>query len=597
MNNFSAKTTFALSLFAFCSSLYAESVDLTYTLVGKKPRTETVKLEEVSPDTFRLRIPKASIADDVAYLEIAPEFARAKVGDDGYLVLPNGVLTRFKDRKDGNVGINRAQMAFVGSKTPSGTYVAIVKGMPYSFSAKNVKKGGEYRQVIYYKFKDCKPYADVLVDFKKLSGDSADYSGMAREYRKYKLDTGAVRPLSEKIKEKPALKYCIDAPEIRIRQGWKPAPPKIRRQTPENEPPMKVVVTFDRVGDIVRELKKQGVDKAELCLVGWNIRGHDGRYPQMFPVEPSLGGEAKLRKLIKNTLADGYQITCHTNSTDAYEIAENWDEEYIIKDPSGKMVKNDTPWSGGDMYQVCWKRAYERFGEHDLRRVADLGFKGMHYIDVVSCVAARDCFDPRHPTNPDEAAAYMNKIFEYCNGAFGGSMSEGGYDHCFSVVDSVLYVSFLLGKENRKFVDAQVPLFPLVYHGITLYNPGPYTINHTIKDAKVQLKLVEFGGRPSFYFHSKFLDSNANWMGEDDITCQTDEKLAHDVGKIKQAYDEYKKLAYLQLCFMDKHGEIAPNVFVSRYSDGSEIVSNYSDKPFAYKSQTVRPLGYMLFKK
>ena len=76
-----------------------------------------------------------------------------------------------------------------------------------------------------------------------------------------------------------------------------------------------------------------------------------------------------------------------------------------------------------------------------------------------------------------------------------------------------------------------------------------------------------------------------------------DEKLAHDVGKIKQAYDEYKKLAYLQLCFMDKHGEIAPNVFVSRYSDGSEIVSNYSDKPFAYKSQTVRPLGYMLFKK
>lgn len=77
MNNFSAKTTFVLSLFAFCSSLYAETVDLTYTLVGKKPRTETVKLEEVSPDTFRLRIPKASIADDVAYLEIAPEFARA----------------------------------------------------------------------------------------------------------------------------------------------------------------------------------------------------------------------------------------------------------------------------------------------------------------------------------------------------------------------------------------------------------------------------------------------------------------------------------------------------------------------------------------
>ncbi len=573
----------------------AQNADVLLKFKGGKTETKTIALQKLDGDTWRLFIPRAEIPADATLIEITPDFARAKVGDDGYFILPNGVMTKFGERKDGRIVAAKAQMAFVGSKTPSGTYAAIVKGMPFSFSAKNEKKGDAYRQSIYFDFAKGKAYNDILIDYVRLDGDDANYSGMAKAYRQYKLDKGDVKTIREKIKYRPALEYCLTAPEIRIRQGWKPAPPKVLHQNLDNEPPMKVVVTFDRVGDIVRELKKQGVDKAELCLVGWNIRGHDGRYPQMFPVEPALGGESKLRQLIKNTLADGFQITCHTNSTDAYEIADVWSEEFIIKNPDGSLQKNQTPWSGGQMFNVCWKRAYEKFGANDLRKVADLGFKGMHYIDVVSCVAAPFCSDPRHAVNPDESAFYMNKIFEYCNETFGGSMSEGGYDHCFKYVDSVLYVSFLLGQENRPMIDRQVPIWPLVYHGIILYNPGPYTINHPIKDAKAQLKFVEFGGRPSFYFHSKFRDSK-NWMGEDDITCETDEKLAEGVSKIREAYDQYRELSYLQLEFMEFHDEIAPNVFLTRYSDGSEIVSNYSDKPFAYKNSSVKPLGYRLFK-
>ena len=54
------------------------------------------------------------------------------------------------------------------------------------------------------------------------------------------------------------------------------------------------------MGDILDEVKRQGVERAEVCLVGWNQKGHDGRFPELFPVEEQLGGEDKLRKLIKN---------------------------------------------------------------------------------------------------------------------------------------------------------------------------------------------------------------------------------------------------------------------------------------------------------
>ena len=106
-------------------------------------------------------------------------------------------------------------------------------------------------------------------------------------------------PLRERIKHSPELAYAARCPEVRIRQGWKPVPSPVPEQTVENEPPMRVMVTFDRVGDILDEFQRQGVDAAEICLVGWNQKGHDGRWPQIFPVEESLGGEEKLRAVIK----------------------------------------------------------------------------------------------------------------------------------------------------------------------------------------------------------------------------------------------------------------------------------------------------------
>ena len=146
-------------------SLSAQSVDITFVRGGGKSETKTVKPEKISPDTYRLKIAASEIPSDVERLELTPDFARAKVGDDGYFILPNGAMTKFLDRKDGRVEIKRGHMAFVGSKTPAGAYASIVKSMPYFFSAKNVKKGDSYTQTVFFDFKHLKPYADVLIDY------------------------------------------------------------------------------------------------------------------------------------------------------------------------------------------------------------------------------------------------------------------------------------------------------------------------------------------------------------------------------------------------------------------------------------------------
>ena len=47
---------------------------------------------------------------------------------------------------------------------------------------------------------------------------------------------------------------------------------------------------------------------------------------------------------------------------------------------------------------------------------------------------------------------------------------------------------------------------------------------------------------------------------------------------------------------MEYHDELAPDVFITKYSDGSEMVSNYTDKPYKYKGQDDKPLDYVLYK-
>lgn len=110
---------------------------------------------------------------------------------------------------------------------------------------------------------------------------------------------------------------------------------------------MHVACTFKDVEDIIHAYKAAGIEKVEFCLVGWNIKGHDGRWPQILPVEESLGGEEGLRSLIKTANDAGYRVVCHTNSTDAYSIADNFDLYNIARTRNGNVSIETTYWAGG----------------------------------------------------------------------------------------------------------------------------------------------------------------------------------------------------------------------------------------------------------
>ena len=55
-------------------------------------------------------------------------------------------------------------------------------------------------------------------------------------------------------------------------------------------------------------------------------------------------------------------------------------------------------------------------------------------------------------------------------------------------------------------------------------------------------------------------------------------------------------MAPLQLEFMEDHKKLADGVYLTVYGDGSKVVTNYSETPFAYDGKTVKAKDFILIR-
>jgi len=568
---------FIFTLTTFCFA--GDSATLrTFYEDQKEPVVKTFPLDSMEDGARRLTIPVSELDPKAKYYDVQADFATAKTGDAGYWIQSRGVYGTFHER-DGAYYTN-AMLPIFGMKTPERTFLAVTRGMKLEYSFYVEAHSGVYS--VFQRFDPAKrgyaPYEDVIVDFYTLSGDDANYSGMGRFYRNLRLKNKEIRPLKERIAtgENPWLAYLCDAMTIRIMHASKPWRPKERVDyTPENEPEVKCLLSFEDAKKTVLQLKEAGVEKAAICTAGWQSGGYDGRCPQSFPVEPVAGGEEALKDYIRYVKSLGFQIDAHANYTDCYTCSAHWTPEIACQKPDGTLWFNGV-WAGGNAYNLCPRNAWETFFSADMDRVGTLGFDGAYYIDVFSAIPPYYCSNPKHPCNRKEGAYYQRKMLEKARQVNHGAGSECGEEHCLDLLDYINYVSrFMLNfyAPNRtlpKMVDGIVPLWEIVYHGTVLANTDKYLQNELTQ--KQWLMLIEFGGRPIFY-------------------------SPYNTRAIADSYRAFKPLAYLQKEFMESHEFLKPGVARVVYSDGSEIVVNHTEEDFVWKERTVKALSYELWKR
>ena len=545
--------------------------------------------------------PRTKIPADATSVEFRPDFAVAHKGEDGYFVMPDGggSLGRFtRDSGRMYLGRNWFPITAHGMMTPRRTFVAMPVGMRWSFSVGVEVKAGVYTAFTAFDMDVARAYEDPAVKYVFLEGTDADYSGMGRAVRAERLAAGEMKPIRERMKDNAALAYSVGAPIVRIRQAWKSREVRLPEQNLVDEPPVDVYCSFDRVKTFASRLKAAGVNKADICLVGWNCRGHDGRYPQVFPVEPALGGETKLKETLKAVREEtGYPVVGHMNYRDAYLIADCFDWEYCLdRKPDGTRTDRELEaWSGGAVYRICPRRAYERFALKHTAMMRSLGFRGTGYLDVTTSRPLLTCPDPRHPLDAAESRMWELAILDLQARAFGSVASEGGFDWAIGHIDYGLTISYVPPfddgpKKWHPLVDERIPFWQLAYHGVVMSGPFRTTWNVTANpDRRFALKEVEFGGRPIFYVYGGW-----NRPGAVDIKCRTDEELAAAVAAIKAGCDAYAKRASLEVEYMDRHDRLAEGVYRTTYANGTKTYVNYNANAVIADGVTVPALDWIV---
>lgn len=528
----------------------------------------------------------------IKYIDFNLKDMSCKAGEEGYILITAHAHTQkemedyglcyYKQREDKEYASGVLKTPVIAVKKQNKARVVVADTMAvYSRQVINVKNG-VYSTAMRVLINKEAPYEEIKITVYDLWDENANYSGMARAYRNHQLSFGGFKKITDRLT--PELDYGTKSVYVRIRMGWKPVPTPVIDQTPENEPSMYVACTFKQVQQLMEAYYAAGMRNVEFCLVGWNISGHDGRWPQFFPVEEKLGGEKDLRELTARAKELGYLISGHSNIALAAPVANNFKFEnmYMTKSGTRPFI---TAWAPGRSYVQCPKKAYE-YAKEVYPKMKEIGFSGFNYIDEITCVSPKACYDPNHPLNPSEWADYWKKIFELSTQIFGATSSEGPNDYCLSKSDYTLYVTFSRKAQydSWELFDKQVPFWQIVYHGIVLYNSKSQTINSPmIADKSNMLKSFEYGDRPTNYYFSKFKSDGRDWMGDKDFRCSNNEEIAEGVQYSLKQYEIFEKLNCLQKVLIENHTEIKPNVYRMKYEDGSVVIADYNILTLTFK--------------
>ena len=572
-----------------------------FRIIGKDRAGEELEVRPViteTQDEIRLCVPKAMLdGSGCDFLRVESGLAAVPESAGGYLFYPTNfrygvVKTEIRARENAEFVSDIAAMPVCGICANESAVMILAEKMDSDVRFRIKAEDGIFSITPELVLNGDDPDEDFVLVYRRMP--YATYSDMARVYRKYQMEVKGCVPLKERAEQREQLKKAADCLELRIRMGWKPQPTPVRRQTIENEPPMHIACDVPALHKIVDKMKEKGVTGAQLCLVGWGPGGHDGRFPQHYPCDERFGGDEALREFIKKAQDYGYMVTCHSNSKGAYEIANNWDERLLLmcigEDGEPKpWLRSDyakTGLQGGDPWHVCPKAAYEHYALQDFPVIRSYGFEGLHYVDELTACVPLKCYDREHPVSRKQTIEYYRKISQLSTELFGGCQSEAWFDFLNADMDYVLYtsvVSELTEKDHEKapLIDEIIPFFVLVYHGIVMSNASSATVNYPIKRTADHLKFIEFGGRPTLYINSKFC--GRDWMGVEDLFCDSDEAIEKSAEAIKFACDEYEKLKHLQYEFMENHEKLEEGIYRVTYSDGTTITVDYNAGTYEVK--------------
>ena len=580
------------------------SADLTFQDYGISLRV-LMQLEETG---IRIEIPAESVRqDDPAFklglVYIHPFMGATRGGSTpGYMLLPDGTgsLVRFADS-------TKAKNIFYGRYY--GTDLGIIAKMPYdrrivqpypiSFPVFGVthgekqnafltviEKGASYAELqvhpagiltnfnfIYNAFIYNQSYFqatnrsgagvttvqrqtnsfDVVMHYRFLTDEAADYVGMAHSYQRYLLDAGLLNRA-----EQPN-------PDIGIRLEFLGG-------DKENVLFWQRFIPMTTVSQMETILDDLQLPNPEVVYYGWQPLGATNVPPTSLKVENGLGSVKELNDLSEKIQTEGGHFSLYLDPQAAL-----WEE-------SGYSPRNDLAMAITNVNIEGYNRSYNYyFSREALERrynelsgdIAERLNTGLA-LDSIGWLLYSD-FRGDTPYSREAALSVYRQILSETPLRLGLYRPN---DYLWSVTQA--YYDIPLGDNGYIYTSEAVPFLPIVLAGyIPYYGPA---LNFSSNLSQDLLRQVDYGIYPSFFLTQ---EATANMLNTASTWIYTSSYNQWG-SQVQQTYQWMNALlAPVRGRGIIDRVKLAEGVFATRYDNQLEIVVNYTSSPFEYNGISV----------
>ncbi|MFI3254640.1 MAG: DUF5696 domain-containing protein [Eubacteriales bacterium] len=400
---------------------------------------------------------------------------------------------------------------------------------------------------------------DISVSYSFLYGEDADYVGMATRYREHLIENGTLTPLDSVDNDIP----------IRLDFIMNDSKSSIVGTTQVN------VTTADDVSEILGDFLSLGISNINSGLIGWQSKGETLAEPGDYKFSMASGSKSEIEDLIQDFANQGVDIslsndyvTINKKSSSFLSVAaEHLNSLYPTVDKSISLPDN-VPVSE-------FSFAEPSIAAQWLSSIDSKTNSQSLTVDGISNVL-HSSYKNGNFTALDTVALYQNTLDQM--------------DTTLNMVAPNLYLweytdRFLQAPVTDSkyiFETETVPFLQLVLHN-TMEVYAPYA-NFSFYTQEAILTMIDYNVFPSFILskESSHLLQDTHSAGLYSTESQLYQPL---VLEIYEVINEVLSPVAGET-WIDRES-LATGVFVNHYSDGGEILINYTDSPYVYQGHSV----------
>lgn len=381
----------------------------------------------------------------------------------------------------------------------------------------------DYRRVLRYTFEaDC------------------DYNRLCKIYRQYVKETGKLRTLKEKAAAVPSVDDLVGCAFVHtgIKTVVQPDSEFYDSQAPEKN---NRLVSFRERAELIRELKKMGVEKLYLHLDGWAQPGYDNQHPDYLPACKEAGGWEGMKDLADTLHEAGYLFGIHDQYRDYYRAAPSFDENYACRMPDG-TIPGHRRWAGGPQTYLCASQA-PFYVKRNFTEISRQGISlDCAYLDVFTCNEGDECANPEHRMTRRECYDYREQCFRYllAQGILPSSEEVSDWAAASLVFCHYAPYDFMLKKPGTPKEGIPVPLFNLVYHDCIIQ---PWMMDKVNTGEDYMLYALLNGGAPYLIREGAYPNTDGSFHTE------TEEKPEELIERCRIVSDLQKQTAYSEMLY------------------------------------------------